>query len=119
MTRGTIKDNKIVRAILFTVLALAMIFTVLSINATSASAATMDMTPKYNEQGNQIVGRIPENDGRNYSATGNPDLTAAKFAAGTAMAAAPQVAGAAALGTVAASTILAPAAIVFQMAGSL
>lgn len=101
---------------------LALLFTFFAMTATSAFAADRyDMNPKYDENGNQIVGYVEKDKTAGYDAAGGSeyDTAVVKMAGATAAAAAPQLATAAALGTVGAATVGAPALAATAMAAPL
>lgn len=110
------------RSLTFIIAALAMVFTFFAMTATSAFAADRyDMTPKYDANGNQIVGYVEKEKNTGYDAGVGRDYDNAvvKMAGGAALAAAPQLATAAAIGTVGAATVAAPAAAAAAIAAPL
>lgn len=104
------KTNKAFRYIALAILAVAMFAVVLATTSTSAFAASRyDMDPKYDANGNQIVGYAEEDKGYDAVDGEAPDMATAKMVGAVAVAAAPQVATAATLGAVSAATVGAPA----------
>lgn len=100
------------KSLVLIVAALAMVFTFFAMTSTSVFAADRyDMNPKYDANGNQIVGYTEEDKTAGYdAATGSSyDNAVVKMAGATAVVAAPQLATAAALGTMGAATVAAPA----------
>lgn len=114
------KANKIFKYITMAVLALALFAIVIAATSTSTFAASRyDMDPKYDANGNQIVGYAEKDKG--YDAVNGqfPDNAAAKMAGAAAVAAAPQLATAATMGAVGAASVAAPAAACVAVAAPL
>lgn len=111
MKNAMTKTSKSFKYITMAVLALALFAIVIAATSTSTFAASRyDMNPKYDANGNQVVGYAEKDTG--YDAVNGqlPDTAAAKMAGATAVVAAPQLATAAAMGAVGTASVAVPAA---------
>lgn len=114
------KTNKTFKYLALVVIALAMFAAVIAMTSTSAFAASRyDMNPKYDANGNQVVGYAEKDAGYDAVPGQAPDTAAAKMIGAAAVVAAPQVATAATMGAVGAASVAVPAAAATAVAAPL